>query len=187
MILDTVADSMTIWSSLSEEFIRRNEERAGVSYRRVDVETVPFQDVLDKYGVPFYLKVDIEGYDMLCVNALHGYDRKPAFLSIESQVSSNKAPADAVLDEIAQLWTLGYRRFRYVNQARGRPPAPFETEQGWQTGPRSLAVAQLLRLHHNFGGFGGRWSGTRPARAYNRASRALGRPAPWYDLQAALP
>ena len=58
-----IANDMSIWSSLSEDFVRRNERGAGTTYHYVDVKTVRFEDVLAETGVPYYLKVDIEGYD----------------------------------------------------------------------------------------------------------------------------
>jgi FkbM family methyltransferase len=181
-----VSDAMTIWSSLSPEFIKRNEH-AGISYRHVEVETIPFEDVLNEHGVPYYLKIDIEGHDMLCVRALHGYREKPAFVSIESHVSISTASAEATFDELAQLWALGYRRFRYVNQAQDGSELPLDGGGAWLSVKRALALSQLLRLLHNLGGFGGRWPYTIPGRSFNRARAAAGRRAPWYDLQAALP
>jgi len=56
-----IADSQTLWSSLAPEFIERNERLARTSYRYVDVDTIPFGDVLDQFGIPYYLKIDIEG------------------------------------------------------------------------------------------------------------------------------
>lgn len=112
-----VADDASIWSSLSEEFIRRNESQ-GTSYRFVEVPGVTFHSILEEVGIPHILKIDIEGNDMLCVEALHGYDERPDYISIESNVSVNRARFERVFDELAQLWTLGYRAFKYVDQSR---------------------------------------------------------------------
>lgn len=182
-----VAD-LTIWSSLDPEMIARNEQ-AGSSYRYVDVETIPFDEVLEQFGVPLYLKIDIEGYDMLCVRSLRGFSDKPHFLSVESSVSTNRAAADAVFDELAELWTQGYRRFRYVNQRLGSNDVPSGAAwpgPAWRSAGAALAQAQALRLHHNVAGLGGTWSATPPGRAYRRIRRGLGWDESWYDLHAAL-
>jgi FkbM family methyltransferase len=183
-----VAD-MTIWSSLAPAMIERNERLANTSYRYIDVKTTPFGDVLAEFGVPYYLKIDIEGYDMLCVRALRDWEEKPQYLSIESSVSTNTAPAAAAFDELAELWVLGYRHFRYVNQGRAENEVPRGNEwpgPPWRSAWMALAEAQTLRAHHNLAGYGGRFTGTLASRAYRRLRRELDRPMPWYDLQAKL-
>jgi FkbM family methyltransferase len=182
-----VNDEMTVWSSLDPAMIARNEQLAGSSYRYVDVKAVLFGDVLDEFGTPHYLKVDIEGLDMLCVRALRGRLEKPQFISIESSVSVNEAPLRDVTGEVLELWRLGYRRFRYVDQSRHENEIPnLDGWAGppWQSAWRALALAQLLRTNHNLAGYGGKWTGRRPGRLYKAMYR---RPAPWWDLHAALP
>jgi FkbM family methyltransferase len=184
-----IAD-LTIWSSLDPRMIARNENLANSRYHYVDVPTVPFADVLGDYGVPFYLKVDIEGYDMLCVRALRAYEERPRFISIESNVTVTSADPDAVFDEIAELWTLGYRRFRYVDQSGSQNTVPSGEQwdgPAWHSAWSILAQAQWLRLNHNVAGFGGKWTHLAPAKAYGLVRRKLGKPMKWYDLHAALP
>jgi FkbM family methyltransferase len=184
-----IASPLTAWSTFDTELIARNE-LAGASYRYVDVETIPFGDILEQHGIPQYLKIDIEGYDMLCVRALRAYAEKPAYLSIESSVSIVRATADAVFDELAELWVLGYRRFRYVEQSREENEVPREDEWSgppWRNAWTTLARAQALRAHHNLAGMGGRWVNTPAGRAFRFARRKLKRPVVWYDLEAALP
>jgi FkbM family methyltransferase len=54
------------WSS----FDRAIASRDGTAHRPVSVSVVPFSQLLAKHGVPYYLKIDIEGNDRLCVDAL---------------------------------------------------------------------------------------------------------------------
>jgi FkbM family methyltransferase len=179
----------TIWSSLAPDMIARNE-RVGASYEYVEVQTIPFEDVLAEHGVPHYLKIDIEGYDMLCVRALASMPDRPRYVSLETAASTLRAPADAVFDELAVLWTLGYRRFRYADQAGGVNEAPLGGAwpgPPWQTAWGTLARAQVLRAYHNFAGLGGRFTESVPAKAYRLALRRLDRQMSWYDLHAALP
>jgi FkbM family methyltransferase len=204
-----VAEDMTSWSSLSSDFVRRNETHADTSYHYVDVRTVPFEEIVAEVGIPYYLKVDIEGMDMLCVQALRRFDERPDFVSVESNVSALDAPFERVFDELAQLWALGYRSFKYVNQRRHPevtlpyPPlegqfvearfdiddsGPFglETPGRWLSVSRALVRAQALRVSHNAGGLGGKWRSTLVSRAYGRLRYKLGRPTGWYDLHASL-
>jgi FkbM family methyltransferase len=204
-----VADDITIWSTLSQEFVARNEAQ-GVRFRHVEVPGVTFQSVLEEVGVPHYLKVDIEGLDMLCVRALRDVPERPDYVSLESSVSVNEASAESVFDELAELWALGYRSFKYVNQQhnarRGSLPRPGrdghveggyssdssgpfgeETPGRWQAVDKAYARAQALRAHHNLAGIGGRWAQTRVGRTYRRLrTDVLHRPVAWYDLHARL-
>jgi FkbM family methyltransferase len=201
-----VADDVSVWSSLSSEFVARNQA-AGTSYRHVDVAGIRFEDVLEEVGIPYLLKIDIEGHDMLCVEALHRFSERPDYISIESNVSVNDAPFERVFDELAQLWTLGYRAFKYLDQSANQdrrcpnPPregtyvdarfneassGPFgeETPQRWLSIDQALLRAQQLRWRHRLVGSGGRWSQTMPSRAYRTILQRS--PPKWYDLHARL-
>jgi hypothetical protein len=204
-----VAEDVSVWSSLSPEFIHRNES-GGTSYEYVDVPALEFRQVLSDVGIPHYLKVDIEGLDMLCVRTLHHFEERPTFVSIESEVTFNAAPRDRVFAELAELWSLGYRRFKYVNQyfnPKYRLPSPRregsyvparfsadssgpfgeETPGAWSDIGRLLPRAELIRLHHNLAGFGGRWADSRAGRLYQAARlHLMKRPPAWYDLHASL-
>ena len=204
-----VAADMTIWSSLSPEFVQRNE-LVGTRYHYVDVPAIRFEDLLAEVGVPYYMKVDIEGLDMLCVRALHHVRERPTFISIESQVSVADSSLSRAMDELAHLWRLGYRRFQYVNQRNHSSvvlPAvpregifaamefselssgPFGDEAPCKWRPLWTTVGHgtLLWLHHNLAGFGGRWSAQHRTAAYRWVlSRLFRQSAGWYDLHARL-
>lgn len=205
-----VADDMTIWTSLSPDIIERNRRLSETRYRYVEVASRRFEEVLEEVGIPHYLKVDIEGLDMLCVEALHAFDEQPDFVSIESRVTTNRASPEATFDELAQLWTLGYRRFQYVDQSRQAhrrcpyPPregayvdarfsadasGPFgcEAPGDWKPVMRTLSEGYVRCLQHNLNGYGAPWSRNVPAAVYRRLrKRLVGRTASWYDLHAAL-
>jgi len=202
-----VADSMTIWSSVDPGFIKRN---TGIDYRQVEVPAIPFQDVLGEHGVPYFLKIDIEGNDILALRALHRMRDRPQFVSIESSVTAYKPDFADVFDELAELWTLGYRGFKYISQeslsrinlprhpregayvavtVKGHTSGPFgrETPGRWLTVHQALVRAELLRLRHNLTGYGGRWSDTRIGWMYATArQKVTGSQPPWYDLHARL-
>jgi Methyltransferase FkbM domain len=202
-----IADEMTIWSSVDPAFINRNQ---GVAYHYVDVPALRFAAVLAEHGVPYFLKVDIEGMDMLPIRALRDVNERPRYVSVESNVTSNDASFGRVFDELAELWSLGYRAFKYVNQRllpRVRLPAPplkgeyvdarftghssgpfgRETPGRWRTAEQALAQAELLRFTHNIGGYGGKWSHTAIGSAYVGARKLLlRREHSWYDLHARL-
>jgi FkbM family methyltransferase len=192
-----VSDEITIWSSLDPAFIARNRA-GGTQYRKVEVPAVCFGDLLAEYGVPHYLKVDIEGSDMLCVRALHDLHERPDYVSIESSVTSPRSGPQAVFDELAELWTLGYRAFSYVDQSRyGQVDSRFargssgpfgeEIPGRWAPIGPTLARAAALSLHFQFAGYGSRLGETVPSRIYRKFREdVLHRPLGWYDLHAKL-
>jgi FkbM family methyltransferase len=92
------------WSSFDHDIAGRK----GTRIREVKVQGVPFSQILGKHGVPYYLKVDIEGSDTLCVPALARSDR-PKYVSCELDLNGERG----VVNELARV---GYRHFKVINQ-----------------------------------------------------------------------
>jgi hypothetical protein len=55
--------------------------------------------------------------NMACVEALHGLSEVPYYVSIETSATSGTANYDNAFAELAHLGILGYRNFKYVDQA----------------------------------------------------------------------
>ena len=72
----------------------------------VKVGCVPFKDVLARYGVPYYMKIDIEYGDIHCLQALER-DDLPRYVSVEAHA----------LEYLCILHQLGYNGFKCVDQA----------------------------------------------------------------------
>lgn len=109
-------DKMSIWGTTDPKWAQRNRE-LGAASREIRVESIRFADLLREYGCPHYLKIDVEGADMLCVNGLRDVDRRPRYLSLES----SKTDWAELLAELDTLEALGYTRFAVVNQRKHRP------------------------------------------------------------------
>jgi FkbM family methyltransferase len=101
------------WSSFDKAIASRN----GTGHRPVPVPTVPFSQLLAEHGTPHYLKIDIEGNDRVCVDALRGREL-PRYISMETEcLGDSKVLSDeqaAVTLEL--LREIGYLRFKLVNQ-----------------------------------------------------------------------
>jgi FkbM family methyltransferase len=104
------------WSS----FDRTIASRDGSGHRSIPVSVVPFAQLVAEYGVPHYLKIDIEGNDRLCVEALKG-STLPKYISVESEcVGDSVALSDeAAAAMLRSLRDVGYRRFKLVDQDKG--------------------------------------------------------------------
>ena len=106
---------MPEWSSFNKAIASRN----GTACQGVSVPMVPFSELLATYGVPYYLKIDIEGNDQLCVDALSPATI-PRFISVEAECIDD----DTMLSDeeaVAMLKILrdvGYVKFKLVDQAR---------------------------------------------------------------------
>jgi FkbM family methyltransferase len=107
------------WSSFEKTLGCRN----GTRCHELQIPCLPFSTILKEYGVPYYLKVDIEGKDYLCVASL-----KPGHLPkyISCELSHDE-------DIITRLHQVGYQRFKVLNQDSFTASTPiFENEIGWR-------------------------------------------------------
>ena len=90
------------WSSLFEEIGKRGGE-----FETVTVDVVTLDDVLRTHGVPYYLKVDIEGMDNAAVQAAGRLSDRPRFISVET------GPSPAWIDTLHEI---SYQWFKLVDQ-----------------------------------------------------------------------
>jgi FkbM family methyltransferase len=104
-----ICEGLSAWSS----FYQKTASREGHKHYAIEVETQPFSDVLDEYGVPLYLKIDIEGKDPLCIRDLAGRPLPP-FISVEDKnedLSETQVPP-----VLSLLHDAGYCRFKLISQ-----------------------------------------------------------------------
>lgn len=111
-----ICDSHPEWSS----FDRSIASRDGAKHHRIEVLARPFQSILQEYGVPYYLKLDIEGSEIYCLRALSGSDL-PRYVSFEKT-------EDWSSESLAVLRELGYTGFKLISQFNflpiEYPPSP---------------------------------------------------------------
>lgn len=104
------------WSSFDRSWGTRN----GTRFEEIRVQCIQPQTLFAKYGMPYYLKVDIEGHDLVVVRSLLDFTTRPKYISVEE--------GDASF--FAELWAVGCREFKIVdqNQLRGIkcPEIPLE-------------------------------------------------------------
>ena len=104
---------LSVWGTTDARWAERNR-RLGSSIREISVPGISFSSLLKQYGVPYYLKIDIEGADRLCLEALLDSDDRPRFVSMES----SKTSFEDLVQELRLLQRLGYRKFKVVPQHR---------------------------------------------------------------------
>jgi FkbM family methyltransferase len=199
---------MSVWGTVSEAWVKRND-RLGTTSDVIEVPVVDFGACLRTYGIPHYLKVDIEGADLVCLEELLKLGAAPAYISIEA----DRSELENVLTELSLLERLGYSHFKAVqqldisSQVEPDPPAEgvrvghkFEVGSSglfgrelpgtWRTKEQiTREYKTIFRLLKLFGedSIAFRFPPSRLlVRAIRRAlSRLLRRPIPgWYDTHA---
>ena len=113
---------VSIWGTSRPDFAARNAAQ-GQPSQEITVPGIRFHELLTAFGIPYYLKVDIEGDDLLCLRALKDFASRPQYVSIES----DKLAWKNLLAEFELFRNLGYRRFKIVDQRfhkLTRPPIP---------------------------------------------------------------
>lgn len=108
-------DAQDVWGTTQPDWAARNA-RGGASSSAATVAAVDFVNCLRTHGVPHFMKIDIEGSDRCCLEALRYVAERPDFVSIESE----RAHASEAQAELDQFQSLGYRGFQVVQQSRVR-------------------------------------------------------------------
>lgn len=99
-----ISDINPCWNSFYKDITGRDN----LPYREIQIKCVLFEEILAKYGTPYYLKIDIEGNDIYCLQALNKNDL-PGFVSFEADNQGNTEMLDLLLE-------LGYKKFKCINQ-----------------------------------------------------------------------
>lgn len=191
--------SASEWNTTLPDWNRRNQAIGATTLEIIEVPGMCFESLIKRYGVPYFLKIDIEGADMLCLEGLHRPDI-PRFVSIES----NKTDWIELRREFDVLQALGYRRFKVVPQQRMHsqvPPEPAregkyvawrfehmssgmfgdEAPGRWMSAREALALYRSIFLRYRMFGDDGRLRGTRRGILLQTLLRGPG----WYDTHAA--
>lgn len=104
-------ENHSLWGSTSEDWAYRNEVM-GTTHEVIDVVAVDFGKCMEQYGVPFYMKADIVGSEVICLRAMLEFENKPDYLSIRSE----KVIFRRLEAEFDLLEKLGYSTFKAVRQ-----------------------------------------------------------------------
>lgn len=114
MHMDFNISELSLWSSLKKEIADRNQ----LAKETLKVECKTLKTIFKTYGTPIYCKIDIEGYDELCLQTLSGLNILPTFISVESEcVGENQIlTEEQSLATLIGLKELGYTKFKLVDQ-----------------------------------------------------------------------
>ena len=108
-------DHLLEWSS----FDKLIGTRDNTPFTVIDVPCKTILSIINEFGSPFYLKIDIEGYDQFCIASLDATKPLPTYISCEA----------SSIDCLNSLVEKGYTQFKLLNQARNFKPFDLSQEQ----------------------------------------------------------
>jgi FkbM family methyltransferase len=115
-----VCETLSAWSTADRELRDKLVRRGQATFREVVVQGVTIGDLIGEYGLPYFAKVDIEGFDLICVRGFSEAEGRPSYISTEVNLN-------AAREQVTALQALGYTRFALVSQKRAplqKPPRP---------------------------------------------------------------
>lgn len=202
--VDFFVNPNSVWGTTQPEWADRNERLGSATSETITVDGIRCERLLETHGIPRYMKIDVEGADTQCLEALRSVEGRPAFVSIESE----KRSWAALRREFDLFTELGYHGFKAVPQHRVPmqvPPDPpregrwvaHEFEGGssglfgdelpgeWVSRRRVTAeYAAIFARYKTFGDDG--LLVTKGANLLSRAYHRFGGFVGWYDTHAAL-
>ncbi len=155
------------------------------------VSATTLQDIVSEHGVPYFLKVDLEGLDIVCVRAL-SRDSRPEFLSVEIAPESFE-------EAVEHLAEVGYKRFKIIGQRTLREISNERNlydrcsrrllyYMGFSEPKYVRRKGRFFNLGHSSGpapwDSDGQWGDLGEVRDKWRAAQPRMRKQDWYDLHA---
>lgn len=107
------ADSDSAWGTVNADWAARNR-RLGSAQERRTATAITMAELLHEHGTPYFVKIDIEGMDLVALAGLGTVEDRPKYVSIESE----KVSFRALRKEFELLTSLGYDAFKIVPQHR---------------------------------------------------------------------
>ena len=116
-------------STTDEEWVKKMED-IGFTFEKIEVPSIPLERVVAENGVPYYMKIDIEGYSEALLKSASELGIRPKYVSIELDV---REPDDTT----ETLLGMGYTEFQLVSQ-RSVPDQvePVPVREGMAVEPR---------------------------------------------------
>ena len=163
------------WSSFDLTYGGRD----GTAYQTVSVRTLPLAYIMLRYGCPYYMKIDVEGFDKGAIRQLKEVKIRPRFISFE----------EYGLEGFSQVAELGYKRFFIATQH----------DKGWARSPNPPSeglFVDRVSTWSDSGLFGrevpGPWLDLTEAQTYYEKNvrgadfSYRGPPGEWFDIHARL-
>jgi FkbM family methyltransferase len=90
------------WSSFDEKLGTRESS----SFEVMPIPCINARTLFERHGLPYFVKIDIEGFDHHVVRALGQLSEKPRYVSVE----------DNGFESFLELFAIGCRSFKFLDQ-----------------------------------------------------------------------
>lgn len=174
--LDFFRNAFSEWSS----FEAQSKATLTNSHDVIRVPVVPLARLIAEHGAPYYLKIDIEGFERRAISTLTPAGPLPRFLSFEVNPDWP--------DILAQAGHLGFRRFKIVRQGKDHLPRPPNPAREGLSVPIAFTDAHSGCFGHDLPG---RWltreeigPAVEAELAAAETRKARGEPPGWFDIHA---
>lgn len=124
------------WGTISAAWKKRNSRLGMSSTKSCEVPGASLAVLMQEYGCPHYLKIDLEGADHIALAELISTPYRPDYISIESE----KTSWSTLVWEVTSLTIMGYDQFLAV-------PQHLVHEQHL---PRTAAACEGLPIDYRF-------------------------------------
>lgn len=124
------SSEVNVWSSCNKKIANRENK----CYHKHYVNGIKLHALIEEFGVPYYMKIDIEGNDVICIRQLAN-EEKPLYISAESECLTDDAKENKEGDEFLVLDAMkdvGYTKF-YIEEQTSHETSlePWEIKD-WQ-------------------------------------------------------
>lgn len=106
-----------IWLSTASKERAEQWERGGETFRRADVSSIHLKELFANFAPPYYVKIDIEGFDLVALGQIAESSSRPTYISAELDVARSQ-------QMLRLLQSMGYQRFALIYQSQ----VPSQTE-----------------------------------------------------------
>lgn len=126
-----INEQVSGWSTTNQDWLKARNH-GETKTRAVRVPAATFEEILREYGVPYYVKSDIQGAEPLCLEALLEFEDRPRFVSISTGLDVVGADAMQHIRKGIELFSrLGYRKFKIIPQQHTElQRCPFPRREG---------------------------------------------------------
>jgi FkbM family methyltransferase len=179
---------LTEWSSFDKELGSRN----GTEFDIKPIQCTTTKKLFEEYGMPYYMKVDIEGNDHLCISDIDENGDRPKYVSCEA----------CDINWLDILASKGYKKFKLISQGDNFTPIDLIKERKSYY-PHYLTIKNGIKLQlqkvinfqHPYGSSGpfgedtkGEWKTYTEVKSlfeeFYSATKGLANKVDWFDFHA---